>query len=256
MTMTRRKVVLLIVEGSCEEVLLNNRLRALFEQHNIRFHIQHGDILYDLSKPDEPIKSVIGNAVKEFMLKSKFRAEDVFCVLHIIDMDGCFIPDEAIVIDKTQKELTIYHGDKITVPHDKQKRQIAARNAERSNNINIMKGLETILSGEINYRMYYFSRNLEHVLFNEANPEKGAKYPEVEQFIEQLKMPIETYLQQSMPSLTGEDPYVESWALMSQETASLEPYSNVPLLFEFVEMASEGDRFWRMARERPPYLCR
>ena len=239
MAMIRRKVVLLIVEGSCEEVLLNNRLRGLFEQHNIRFHIQHGDILYDLSKPDEPIKSVIGNAVKEFMIKSKFRSEDVFCVLHIIDMDGCFIPNEAIVIDEAQKELTIYHEDKITVPHDKQKQQIATRNAERSNNINTMKGLDTILSGEINYRMYYFSRNLEHVLFNEANPEKGAKYPEVEQFIEGLKIPIETYLQQSMPLITGEDPYVESWALMSKQTASLEAYSNVPLLFEFVELASE-----------------
>ena len=226
-------------KGSCEEVLLNNRLRGLFEQHNIRFHIQHGDILYDLSKPDEPIKSVIGNAVKEFMIKSKFRPEDVFCVLHIIDMDGCFIPEDAIVIDETQKELTIYHEDKISVPHDKQKQQIAARNAERGNNINTMKALDTILSGEINYRMYYFSRNLEHVLFNEANPEKGAKYPEVEQFIEQLKMPIEEFLQESMPTVTGEDPYLESWELISQHTASLEQYSNVPLLFEFVQSQSE-----------------
>ena len=239
MTMNRKKVVLLIVEGSCEEVLLNNRLRSLFEQHNIRFHIQHGDILYDLSKPDEPIKSVIGNAVKEFMMKSKFRPEDVFCVLHIIDMDGCFIPEEAIVIDETQKELTIYHKDKITVPHDKQKQQIAARNVDRGNNINIMKALDTILSGEINYRMYYFSRNLEHVLFNDANPEKGAKYPEVEQFIEQLEMPIEEFLQESMPSVTGDDPYLESWELISQNTASLEQYSNVPLLFEFVQLQSE-----------------
>ena len=240
MTVSRRKVVLLIVEGSCEEVLLNNRLRGLFEQHSIRFHIQHGDILYDLSKPDEPIKSVIGNAVKEFMMKNKFRSEDVFCVLHIIDMDGCFIPEDAIVIDETQKELTIYHQDKISVPHDKQKQQIAARNVERSNNIKIMKALDTILSGEINYRMYYFSRNLEHVLFNDANPEKGAKYPDVEQFIEQLQIPIEEFLQQSMPSVPGENPYLESWELITEQTASLEPYSNVPLLFKFVQLESEG----------------
>ena len=101
MAMNRKKVVLLIVERSCEEVLLNNRLRGLFEQHHIRFHIQHGDILYDLSKKRM-------GSVKEFMLKSKFRSEDVFCVCHIIDMDGCFIPEDAIVIDETQKDLTIY----------------------------------------------------------------------------------------------------------------------------------------------------
>ncbi|MCZ2257370.1 hypothetical protein [Sporosarcina sp. G11-34] len=239
MTINKKKVVLLIVEGGCEEVLLNNRLRSLFEQHNIRFHIQHGDILYDLSKPDEPIKSVIGNAVKEFMMKSKFRPEDVFCVLHIIDMDGCFIPEDAIVIDETQKELTVYHERQITVPHEKQKKLIVARNADRSQNINTMKALDTILSGEINYRMYYFSRNLEHVLFNEANPEKGSKFPEVEQFIEQLEMPIEDFLQKSMPLVTGADPYLESWDIVSQNTASLEQYSNVPLLFEFVKSQSE-----------------
>ncbi len=194
MAMTRKKVVLLIVEGSCEEVLLNNRLREQFNQYHIRFHIQHGDILYDLSKPEEPIKSVIGNAVKEFMIKSKFRPEDFCCVLHIIDMDGCFIPEDAIVIDETQKELTMYHQDKISVPHDKQKQQIAARNVERGKNIHVMNAVDTILSSEINYRMYYFSRNLEHVLFNDANPEKGAKYPEVEQFAEQLQMPVEEFL--------------------------------------------------------------
>lgn len=239
MTKNRKKVVLVIVEGGCEEVLLNNRLRDKFHQYHIRFHIQHGDILYDLSKPDEPIKTVIGNAIKEFMMKSKFRPEDLCCVLHIIDMDGCFIPEEAIVIDETQKELTIYHQDKITVPHDKQRKQIAARNVERGRNINEMKALNTILPDEINYRMYYFSRNLEHVLFNDANPEKGAKYPEVEQFAEQLDMPIEEFLQELMPTVPGDNPYSESWELISQNKASLEQYSNVPLLFEFVQMQFE-----------------
>ena len=239
MTVSKKKVVLLIVEGGCEEVLLYNRLRSLFEQHNIRFHIQHGDILYDLDRPQEPIKSVIGNAVKEFMLKSKFHPEDVFCVLHIIDMDGCFIPEDAIIIDETQKQLTIYHEDRISVPHEKQKKQIAVRNAERSNNINIMKTLDKILCGEINYRMYYFSRNLEHVLFKEPNPEKDRKFPEVERFIEQLEMPIEDFLQESMPVLTGVDRYSESWDRVSEKTASLEKYSNVPLLFEFVKFQTE-----------------
>ncbi len=239
MTINKKKVVLLLVEGSCEEVLLYNRLRSLFQQHNIRFHIQHGDILYDLDRPEEPIKSIIGNAVNGFMMKSKFRPEDVFCVLHIIDMDGCFIPDDAIVIEDTQKELTIYHEDRITVPHEKQKQQIATRNADRSNNINIMKAIDSILSGEIDYRMYYFSRNLEHVLFKEPNPEKNRKFPEVERFIEQLEMPIEDFLQQSMPLIKGLEPYSESWERISENTASLRQYSNVPLLFEFVKLQSE-----------------
>ncbi|KAA0965628.1 hypothetical protein FQ087_04855 [Sporosarcina sp. ANT_H38] len=239
MTINKKKVVLLLVEGSCEEVLLYSRLRSLFEQHNIRFHIQHGDILYDLDRPEEPIKSVIGNAVIGFMMKSKFHSEDIFCVLHIIDMDGCFIPDEAIVIDETQKELTLYHEDRISVPHEKQKLQIATRNADRSNNINEMKAADKILSCEIDYRMYYFSRNLEHVLFREPNPEKNRKFPEVERFIDQLEMPIEDFLRQSMPVIKGLEPYSESWERISESTASLQQYSNVPLLFDYVRLQSE-----------------
>jgi len=239
MTNSKKKVVLLIVEGSCEEVLLYNRLRSLFEQHNIRFHIQRGDILYDLDKPKEPIAFVIDNAVKEFMIKSKFRSDDIFCVVHIIDMDGCFIPEEAILIEETQKELTVYHTDRISVPHEKQKQQIAVRNVVRSRNINEMRALVKILSGEINYRMYYFSRNLEHVLFENPNPEKGGKFPEVERFIEQLEIPIEEFLQDSMPQLKGIDPYSESWKRITVETASLQKFSNVPLLFEFIKVQSK-----------------
>ena len=86
--------------------------------------------------------------------------------------------------------------------------------------------------------MYYFSRNLEHVLFKEPNPEKVRKFPEVERFIDQLEIPIEDFLQESMPMLNGVDPYIESWERISERTASLQQYSNVPLLFEFVKLRS------------------
>ncbi|MBE1556711.1 hypothetical protein H4683_003837 [Filibacter limicola] len=36
---SRKRVVLLIVEGNSEESLLYNRLRQLFEQHEIRLEI-------------------------------------------------------------------------------------------------------------------------------------------------------------------------------------------------------------------------
>ncbi len=241
MTNNKKKVVLVIVEGGCEEVLLHDRLRTVFEQHSIRFHIQHGDILYDLKRKKQSIKSIVGNAVKEFMLKNKFASEDLLCVLHIIDMDGCFIAEDAIVINDTQQELTMYHPHHISVATEKQKQLIATRNVDRGNNIITMNLLDTILPSKINYRMYYFSRNLEHVLFNDPNPVKGAKFLEVEQFITQLGMPLEEFLTQSMPVLSAVDHasmYAESWELIAQNTASLEPSSNVALLFEYIDFQS------------------
>ena len=52
-------------------------------------------------------------------------------------------------------------------------------------------------------------------------------------------MPIEDFLRKSMPLIKGLEPYVESWERISESTASLQKYSNVPLLFEFVKLQSE-----------------
>ena len=66
-----KKVILLIVEGDSEESFLIDALRNTFEQHRIHFSVYGGDVLYDLSKGKKPIKSIIGDTVKEFVVNEK-----------------------------------------------------------------------------------------------------------------------------------------------------------------------------------------
>lgn len=217
MSINKKRVILLIVEGNCEESLLFDRLRTIFSKHEIRFHVEHGDILHDINRKNSSIKSVIGNTVKAFILKNKFKASDILAVIHIIDTDGCFISDDEIVINEAQERLTLYQEDMISVTNEKQKELIIKRNMERSRNINIMRTSTTILPSKINYRMYFFSRNLEHVLFNEPNPSTESKVTDVEEFIETLSIPIEDFLRKHMPMIVSTEEqehelqYLQSW---------------------------------------------
>ncbi|MDP5276191.1 hypothetical protein [Chengkuizengella axinellae] len=243
MAKNRKKVVLLIVEGNSDEVLLNQRLRQLFKQHDIRFEVKHTDILFSFDKNRKPIKALIGDVVKQFLSKRKFRNDDLLAVLHIVDTDGCFISEDKVVIDDTQQNTTIYKENLISVPDEKQRQSIINRNTVKSKNIRSMNSIDGILGGTVTYRMYYFSRHLEHVIFNEPNPDKDTKLEKVEEFIDELTTPVEEFLKEQMPEWTSSDQneqYVESWNKISQEVASLQRSTNVPLLFEFIQMKTSN----------------
>lgn len=231
-----RKVVLLIVEGICDEYLLASRLKHLFKDYNILFEVQRGDVLYNsYDKMKSPIKSTIGNIVSKFIKKRKFKESDILAVLHIIDTDGCLIPDQNVVVDANQQVNTFYHLSMIAVASNEQRDRILVRNNERSRNIH---NLST--AGKINkftYKLYYFSRNLEHVLFNEPNPVEDEKFDEVDNFLNGLTVPIEDYLKGYMPNLpagTNDEQYKQSWVYIGQGVASLQRTTNVPLLFDYL----------------------
>src|SRR5690606_3771385 len=110
----------------------------------------------------------------------KFKPKDILAVLHIIDTDGSFISNDKVVVDEMQGVLTWYKEDCISVASEKQRQNIIIRNENRSRNIKIMYSVNSILPNEFTYRMYYFSRNLEHVIFNEPNPKADTKLAHIE----------------------------------------------------------------------------
>ena len=239
MAKNRKKVVLLIVEGESDETLLIDRLRELFKEHDIRFEPQRGDILYDIKNQRKPIKDIIGETVKGILIKRKFKPSDILAVIHIIDTDGCLIPENNVVIDNQQEVLTLYQNNCISVPSETQRNNILARNETRSRNIRTMNSVRAIVSNKYNYQIFYFSRNLEHVIFNEPNPCSETKVDNIESFLDDLTSPLENYLKQFLPVLTQESydkQYLESWVIVSQGVKSLQRSTNVPLMFDFIEL--------------------
>jgi hypothetical protein len=178
--------------------------------------------------------------VKKIQDKMKFDKEDILCIVHITDTDGCFIGDEFITIDESQKNLTMYNEENIVVNSEKQKGNISQRNMAKRNNTNVMYPKTSIIYDRIgvNYQLFYFARHVEHVIFNEPSRNKKAKVSEVSGFLEGLEGNLEEWLLSYLPELSGSDyvsKYKSSWEYIISETNSLKRGTSVPLLFDYIK---------------------
>ncbi len=232
-----KKVVIVLVEGASDEEFLIGRMRELYEGCEIRFEPQREDVFYNEKARQKSIKLVIGDIVREVVKKRKYRDSDILAVLHVIDTDGCLIPENCIEINHDQQEKTYYSVDTIKVNSSKQKQNIIKRNDIRSSHVKTMNKQQKVVSKKYKYQLYYFSRNLEHVLFNEPNPKQENKYENVEEFIENLDCTVEEFLYKYLPGIEGfdySDKYNSSWRYVEEGVNSLKRATNVPLLFEFI----------------------
>ncbi len=237
-----RRVIIVLVEGQSDETLLYERLRELYRGCEIRFEIQRGDIFYDNKNGSKSIKSIIGDCVKEIVQRRKYKKKDIIGVIHIMDTDGCFIPDIQVVVDESQGMKTFYETDCRKVDSEKQKNNIMLRNSTRSTNVNTMTSVESIVSKTYKYQIYYFSRNLEHVILDEPNPIQDTKEENIEIFLERIEeedISLEQYLSTYFSGVVGtsyKDEYRESWDHIKSGTNSLKRSSNVPLMFEYINV--------------------
>ena len=126
----------------------------------MQFVVVHGDItLKDYVSADNIIKKIKGQieAVKN---KYPYQWGDFIRIVHIVDMDGVYIPDEAV--RAADVEAVRYFEDHIEA---KNVLEIRARNKRKGE---ILYKLRT--TGKIRgipYQIYFNSCNLEHVLYGE-----------------------------------------------------------------------------------------
>ena len=98
--MAKKKVMLFIVEGPTDETSLSTVLNRIFSSATVKFQVIHGDILTrDFTSSDKIVVAVWAQ-VKEFM-GSIYRKSDICRIVHLTDMDGVFIPDDAVVENDT-----------------------------------------------------------------------------------------------------------------------------------------------------------
>lgn len=246
----QKKIILLFVEGESEQILLYERLRRKFHQHDVRFRVEHGDMFGNLRHPKRDIKAAINESVKQFLHRYRLKESDLLAVLQIMDTDGCFIDEDAVVIDKPQGQgrKTYYTDRNILVLDESHQNSIVKRNELKSINAKIMMTTSYVLRSHVPYQLYYFSRALEHVLFDKPNPRNENKLHKVEQFVEHLHEPLEQFLEQllKLPERANmKQVYEESWHYIMQGNHSLQRATNVSLLFQFIEEVYEQNMEWR-----------
>ncbi|WP_288876459.1 hypothetical protein [uncultured Fusobacterium sp.] len=217
----KRKVVLILVEGASDKTALG-LIEKFYRSRNLKVYITNGDITSNGITTVTNCTNILKEIVREFREDKKLEKEDISEIIHIIDTDGAFIPDDCIEVDKILSDF-YYTLDCIKA---NSKRKVKIRN-DRKIEI-IKKLLETEeIDKTIKYRMFYMSCNLDHVLYNEINLETEEKRPKAFEFrrvFNNDKNGFVAFFNSSECKANGD--YRTTWNFIQQGKNSLKRYNN------------------------------
>lgn len=229
-----KKVILFIVEGPTDEDALSPVLKNIFQSDDVRFHVVHGDMTSDWSVSVSNAIKTVNNHIELERKRYGFEKKDIIKVIHLVDTDGTFVPSDKIIFNTT-KEMQ-YFSDRIesTVPE-----KVVDRNKRKSQVL--CRLYSTSKVGTIPYSVFYFSRNLEHVLHNNsANLTDDEKIKYADAFADRYSSDKEgfwVFISSSDFAVPGD--YKDTWNFIMQDINSLHRYCNFHLLFQKSKQENE-----------------
>ncbi|WP_332648952.1 hypothetical protein [Lysinibacillus sp. 54212] len=233
-----KKVILIIVEGHTEEEVFYDFLQERYNNEEIRIDVQKGDILSDWNNHN--INKKVGKIIKQYLTKYRLLPQDLLAVVHFTDTDGCFIPKDGVVISPQHTENLTYSNEAIYVVDEDKKQKIEQRNKLKA--INVKKLAENEIFSinriKIPYSIFYFSTNLDHLLWNERNEFRDEKMERAEFFMKNLKIPLEQFLRQFSKieeNFSYREKLTLSWEYVMERYNSLQRCTNVPLMFDMID---------------------
>lgn len=223
-----KKIILLLVEGPTDEDALALVYSKIVKEHDIKFDVLHTDITADEDMTVKYIEDRIKKEIDMYLQRNPFiKKSDILKVVQIIDTDGAFIPSALVKQSDTGK--TEYFES-----------YIAAKNKDRLVRRNISKrGIVHRLVNSANvagfpYEIYYFSRNIEHVLHNIENDltdeeKEDLAFEIADQYSERpedfLKLLYEADFYVS-------GTYKDTWKFIMENGNSLKRHCNMSVFFE------------------------
>lgn len=226
--MTRKKIVLVIVEGPTDDIALGVALNEFFDKDSVFVHVIHGDITTRIGVNPENIISKVVDEIKKFAKKGPFKPSDFKQVIHIVDTDGTYIPNSKI-IEKAELEKPYYSLDGIFASNVQ---GIIDRNNRKEDNIYRLRTTGRVWN-TIPYRIYYMSCNLDHVLHNKMNSSNEEKEDDAYEFAEKYKNNVDGFVKficESPFSVTTS--FKESWTFIEQDKHSLGRYTNLGICLQ------------------------
>ena len=223
-----KKIILFLVEGPTDEDALAAIFSKLVNEHDIEFDVLHTDITADEEMTVRYIEDKIEEEIEKYLSKNPFiKKTDILKVVQIIDTDGAFIPVSMVV--QSEKGKTEYFDTHIEA---KDKIRLVRRNMSKRQIVYSLFNKETVAG--FSYEIYYFSRNLEHVLHNNSANLSDDEKEDMAFIIadEYNDHPEEflAYLYNEEFHVNGS--YKETWDFIMKDTNSLKRWCNVAIFFE------------------------
>jgi len=225
--METKKIILFIVEGITDKTSLGSIIDKLVSSNLVRFYIAGGDVTSDQFSNSANAVTKVNDQIKKFINRELgIEKRDIIQIVHLIDMDGAYIESDQIQVEEV--EGFVYSETAIIASSAN---HVIERNNRKQQVINKLSLCSTI-SG-IPYNMYYFSRNLEHVLHNEVNLSDKLKMAYAERFSDAYYKTEATFIdfiRDEQFAVKGH--YKETWEFIKLNGNSLKRYSNFHLFFE------------------------
>lgn len=222
-----KKAVVFVVEGQTDKDALEHILKVLYKDKQIEFVITSGDITTREDVTVANVENMLADTVEKVLNYDKLTWEDVYQVIHIIDTDGCFIPDDRIAQgDVTRFE---YSDNGITCPD---KSRCIARNEHKRAVVNYLLNQETL--GSKHYEMYFMSCNIDDALHGEKNlsveEKEDMSLAFQDAFLGNEKKFVDYLLQESVNGVP--DSFTSSWRYIKEGLHSVERHTNFHLYFK------------------------
>ena len=225
--MKTKKIILFIVEGITDETSLSKILSTLVQDSSVLFHTINQDITADFNSNSQNIIIKIDSHIKQFLAQNTgLKKSDIKQIIHLVDTDGAFVKQEFIVEDMKQ-EKTLYTKDSIVT---NKKALIAKRNDRKGSVLNKLCQISSI--GNIDYKVYFFSCNLEHILHNSQNTacyKKGMYSNNFMKLYDGREKSFISFLKDNDFAIPGD--YNETWKFIKKDCNSLNRYCNFHLYF-------------------------
>lgn len=225
--LARKKIVLVIVEGPSDEVALGMALSQVYDKDFIYVHIMHGDITTRRGVSSKNIVAKLGNEVTAYAKSQHYKASDFKQIIHIVDTDGAYIPDDNIMEKENYLDIR-YENDGI---YTNNKASVMTRNQQKRDNLYRLRSCGIIWT--IPYSLYYMSCNLDHVLYDKKNSTDKDKENDAYVFAKKYKGKVESFKEficKSPFSVTGD--YKGSWDYIEKDLNSVNRYTNLCICIE------------------------
>lgn len=244
--MQERKIVLFLVEGTSDIEALEGCFDEIYEQLNIEFKPLRFDITADENSTRKNIEKLVIEKIDSFVDNHpELTHKDILEVIQIVDMDGAGVGPESVKQSDTGE--TYYTEENIMA---KNVDRLKARNIRKRDNLYTLLR-KTFLSKkdddlskqyELPYHVYFFSRNLEHALYNRSETFTKEEKEDLaiefsDEYVENTSAFIK--LLQS-PELKIPGTYLETWQYIFEGTHSLHRGSNLHLIFEEIPFYIEN----------------
>lgn len=247
----KKKVVLFIVEGRSDMAALERPIQNLLEGNEqgieATFLIAECDVTSDRRNTPTNIEQKINRFYFEpfFSANDFCYPKDVLEVVHIVDLDGTFIPEEncrAFDAEHFAADGFVYDPPCV---YGETSEAVIVRNRQKAANIKHLLTLDTIKvdSKTCPYSVFFFSSNIDHYLHDKLNLSGREKIAKAESFADRCDKDPEWFVRricQHSHALKGMT-HEESWAYIMDGTNSVKRHTNFNLYLENLLTRIQGE---------------